>query len=398
MRIVALQTLRPEFQSNVCVLVLHTDEGIVGLGETFMGAEAVEAHLHESVAPLLIGLTDPAPEAVAGLITPYVGFQGGGVETRAAGAVDFALWDLLGKRTGLPVARLLGGPVRERMRTYNTCAGTGYISDTSRQESANWGLAEGELEDLSAFLNEPARLARDLRSEGLTGMKVWPFDPAAETTGGNEVRGADLLPGLRVLDAIRSEVGTDLDLMVELHGLWNRPSAIKVLRAIEEFSPYWAEDPVRPDAVAALAAVRQETSVPIATGETAIGRRAFDELLRTARIDFATCDVQWTGGITEARKITALADAHGVPVAPHDCTGPISLAAATHVTMSQPNAVLQETVRAFLRTWYPRIVTGVPEVIDGHVHLSDRPGLGVELSEELLTSSAVVSRVSGTIS
>src|SRR4051794_6760400 len=134
MRITALETFRPPFQPNLCLLRLTTDDGLTGLGEAFFQAGAVEEYLHSAVASVLVGSTRVAPEDIARLLAPYVGFQGGGVESRANGAVDIALWDLLGKRAGLPVARLLGGPVRPAVRIYNTCAGSGYVGSTSRQE------------------------------------------------------------------------------------------------------------------------------------------------------------------------------------------------------------------------------------------------------------------------
>ena len=138
--IVALETLRPAVQPNLLLLRLHADDGAAGLGEAFFGAAAVEAYLHDTAAPVLLGERHPTPERTARLLAPYVGYQGGGVETRGNGAVDLALWDLLGKRAGLPVVDLLGGPVRDRVRVYNTCAGPGYVRSSSRQVSENWGL------------------------------------------------------------------------------------------------------------------------------------------------------------------------------------------------------------------------------------------------------------------
>lgn len=116
MKIVALETLRPAIQPNLLLLRLHADDGRAGLGEAFFGAAAVEAYLHDTAAPVLLGAANPTPEGVARLLAPYVGYQGGGVETRGNGAVDLALWDLLGRRAGLPVADLLGGAVRDRSR------------------------------------------------------------------------------------------------------------------------------------------------------------------------------------------------------------------------------------------------------------------------------------------
>lgn len=394
MKIVALETLRPAFQPNVLLLRLQADDGLVGLGETFFAAGAVEAYLHENVAPVLLALADPTPEAVAKKLAPYVGFQAGGVETRAAGAVDIALWDLLGRRSGLRVAELLGGPLRERVPIYNTCAGSGYVSISSRQESGNWGIGKGAAyEDLDGFLRRPAELAKELAAEGIPGMKVWPFDAGAEKTGGTDILPEDLERGLAVARAIREAVPA-MNLMIELHGLWNLKSAEKICRALEPLKPYWVEDPIRPDAVDALARLKQSTSVPVATGETVTGRRGFLPLLQRGAVDVVTADVQWTGGLTEARKIAALAETFGIPVAPHDCTGPVTFAACVHLTASQPNGLVQETVRAFLRTWYGELVEGLPEVSGGQVGPSKEPGLGLRLRSGLEGRSDVKRRTS----
>ena len=151
MKVTAVETVRPRAQSNLCFVRVHTDSGLVGLGESFLGAGAAEAYIHESVAPILLGMNDPAPQHVATLLRPYVGYQGGGAEQRGNGAIDIALWDLMGQATGLPLARLIGGPIRDRIPTYNTCAGVRYVSTTTRQNSSNWGLGEeGQYEDLYA--------------------------------------------------------------------------------------------------------------------------------------------------------------------------------------------------------------------------------------------------------
>ena len=123
--------------------------------------------------------------------------------------------------------------------------------------------------------------------------------------------------------------------------------------------------------------------------------RGFFPLLERRAVDIVTADVQWTGGLTEARKIASLADAFGVPIAPHDCTGPVSFAACIHLVSSQPNGLIQETVRAFLRTWYRELVEGLPEIRDGHIAPTREPGLGVRLREGLSGVSRRVSSRSG---
>lgn len=391
--IVELETIRPAFQPNVTVLRVQDADGREGLGEAFFAAGAVEAYLHDHVAPVLLGLADPTPERVASVLTPYVGFQGGGVEMRALGAVDLALWDLLGRRAALPVVDLLGGAVRERVPVYNTCAGPGYVSRSSRQHSSNWGVDGSSLDDLRGFLERPAALARELAAEGLTGMKVWPFDTAAERTGGTTISSADLDRGLAVLQAIR-EAAPAMRLMVELHGLWNLAAATAICRALAPLAPFWVEDPVRPDAVDALGRLRDAVDVPIATGETVVGRRGFLPLLQRGAVDVVTADVQWTGGLSEARRVATLADTFGVPIAPHDCTGPITFAACVHLVVSQRNGLIQETVRGFLRTWYRDLVEGLPAIVDGHVAPTREPGLGVRLVPGLASRTDVTRRVS----
>jgi L-alanine-DL-glutamate epimerase-like enolase superfamily enzyme len=370
---------------------LHTDDGTTGLGEAFYGAGSVEAYVHDSVAPALLALDDVTPERAARVLAPYAGFQGGGAELRGNGAVDVALWDLLGKRTSQPLVRLLGGPVRDTMSIYNTCAGSRYVSESSRQHSDNWGLTSAvsnKYEDLDAFLTRPASLARELLSEGITAMKIWPFDRAAEATLGNKITAAQLAEGVGIVEAIRSEVGFDMEILIELHGLWSRGSAAAICAALTPVRPYWVEDPLRPDAATALAALSREVDVQIATGETCVGRRGFLPLLTQSALHIATVDIGWTGGLTEARKIAALADAYSVPVAPHDCTGPVSLAASVHLVYSCPNGLVQETARAFLRTWYGELADGLPEIIDGTVRCPSTPGHGVTLRPELLADGA----------
>jgi len=394
LRIIGVETLRPAIQPNLLFVQLHTDTGLVGLGEAFFGSRALEAYIHETAAEVLLGVDEPSPEKMAGLLAPYAGYQGSGVETRGNGAIDLGLWDLLGQVASLPLVDLMGGAVRDSIKVYNTCAGPGYVSRTSRQGSANWGLPEAgaltdRYEDLQAFLSRPGQLARELWDEGIRGMKIWPFDAAAEFSGGTDISQSQLESALAIIEAVREEVGFGMDLMIELHGLWNRRGATKILDALTQYKPYWVEDPMRPDAVDALAQLSREADVPIAIGETCVGRRGFLPLLQRGAVDVVTVDIQWTSGLTEARKVATLADAYGVPIAPHDCTGPATLAACVHLVTSQPNGLIQETVRAFIRTWYEELVTGLPIISNGEITPTREPGHGVKLREDILEFSKV---------
>lgn len=387
-RLVAIETVRSRLQSNVLHVLLHDSEGNVGLGETFYGASSVEHYVHETASASLRESRDASPERVARLLSSYVGFSGSGAEVRGNSAIDIALWDLLSRRAGLPLRRLLGGPVVDSIPVYNTCAGNNYVNAESRQRSSNWGLRDarsGRFEDLWRFLNEPGALARDLVDEGYRGMKVWPFDLAAEESNGNQ--SADLRFGLGVLEEIRETVGDAIDIYVELHSLWQPKGAERLLRAIQPFDITWAEDPIRADRTEALASLRAATDVPIATGENVgAGFNAYKPLFDARAIDVAIIDIGWSGGITQALKTASLADHYGIPVAPHDCTGPVSLAVAAHVVTSIPNGMVQEVARAFYHGWYGEMSDGVPLVANGVITPSEAPGHGVSLTEGYLSS------------
>jgi L-alanine-DL-glutamate epimerase-like enolase superfamily enzyme len=386
-----VETIRPAIQPNLLFVRLTTNTGESGLGEAFFGARAVEEYIHETAARTILAMDEVTPEAAAIALRPYLGFQGGSVEVRGNAAIDLALWDLLGKETGTSLAQLLGGPVKRVLRTYNTCAGADYVRTTTRQHSQNWGTGRdaSQWEDLDGFLTTPAELARDLLAEGITGMKVWPFDRAAERTNGTAISTAEMDAALGTVSAIRDAVGDRMDVMIELHGLWQVAPAVSIMRELAAFRPFWVEDPIRPDAVDAYTHLRRRVDVPIAAGETATGRRGFLPLLAAGVLDYATVDVQWSGGVTEARKVASLADAYGVPIAPHDCTGPATLAACAHLAASQPNGLIQETVRAFLRTWYHELVEGLPEIAGDSLTISDAPGHGVRLREGIVGESRV---------
>jgi L-alanine-DL-glutamate epimerase-like enolase superfamily enzyme len=231
MKVTEVETLRLEEFPNVLWVLVHTDEGLTGLGETFFGARAAEAYIHETAAPSLLGTEALHIDRHAKELYGYLGYASSGAETRGNSAIDIALWDLFGKATGQPVYQLLGGPCRERIRTYNTCAGYRYVRESPRQEVSNWGLqkdeSEGPYEDLDAFLHRADELAEDLLSQGIRGMKIWPFDPYAEAADGHYISDADLQEALEPFRKIRSAVGNEMDVMVEFHSLWDLPTAKK---------------------------------------------------------------------------------------------------------------------------------------------------------------------------
>ncbi len=381
MKITALETIRLIEFGNLVWVRIHTDEGLVGLGETFMGAAAVEAYLHESVAPKLLG-TDPLQiEARNASLSNYLGWRSSGVETRGNSAVDIALWDIFGKAIGKPVCEALGGRARDTIRTYNTCAGYKYIRDSGSQSVANWHVGEqgGPYEDLEGFLHRADELAHSLLEQGITGMKIWPFDIAAERSAGWDISPQELSTALEPFRKIRKAVGDKMDIMVEFHSLWSLPMAKKIAERLAEFDTYWHEDPFQLDNVQDLASYAPHSKAWVCASETLAYTHSFREYLETGAAGVVMLDLSWCGGLSEARKIAGMAEAWHTPVAPHDCTGPVVYAASCHFSMHARNALIQESVRAFYSGWYTELVTDLPKTDNGMITVSDTPGLGVEL-------------------
>ncbi|HEX6157755.1 MAG TPA: mandelate racemase/muconate lactonizing enzyme family protein [Burkholderiales bacterium] len=397
MKITRLETLRVAEFPKILWLRLHTDQGLVGLGETSYAASAVETYLHDHVAPKVLGRDPLAVESLARSVQDYLGYRSSGVETRALSALDLALWDLFGKACKQPVYQMLGGASRPAIRTYNTCAGYRYARDTRGQVSANWGLdgrSEGPYEDLDAFLHRADELAHSLLEQGITAMKIWPFDTYAEASDGWHISGPDLEKALEPFRRIRKAVGDKMDIMVEFHSLWRLPAAQKIARALAEFDTYWHEDPIRMDSLELLKQYAPHSKAPICGSEILAGRWSFKDFLETGVAGIVMFDLGWCGGITEARRIAALADAWQLPVAPHDCVGPLVFAASLHFSIWAPNALVQESVRAFYTGWYNELVTHVPQPAKGMLAAPPGPGFGCEILPEVWRRKDATVRVS----
>jgi L-alanine-DL-glutamate epimerase-like enolase superfamily enzyme len=397
MKITALETLRLDAFPNVLWVRLHTDEGLTGLGESFYGAAATEAYLHDQAAPRLLTKDPLAIEARNRDLMPYVGFRSAGAETRGNSAVDIALWDLFGKAAGMPVYQLLGGKSRDAIRIYNTCAGYQYVRSSAEQSLSNWGLGTkaGPYEDLEWFLNDAGTLAQSLLEQGITAMKIWPFDMAAERNQGMHISATELDYAMAPFRKVRAAVGNRIDIMAEFHGLWDLPAAISIARALEEVGTYWNEDAIRAESLANFRAYGLACKTRVCASETLAYKWGFRDYLDTGVAGVVMPDLAWCGGLTEARKIAALAAAWQVPVAPHDCTGPVLLTASTHLSLHLPNALVQETVRAFYTGWYKELVTELPVIENGMISLKPTPGLGLELLPGLEKRRDATRRVSG---
>lgn len=398
-KISEIKTIRSPLQPNVTHVIVTDSDGYSGLGETFYGSSSVEAHIHDVIYPTLQAEQPYAsPGQVAELLQGYVGYSGSGAEVRARSAVDIALWDIAAKRAHKPLSKMLNPLSASSMDTYNTCSGNRYVSAESRQSSSNWGISgdkrpEGDYEDLWAFLHEPARLARELLDAGYRGMKVWPFDLAAEAAKGSTE--ADLRYGMSVLEAIRDEVGMEMDLYLELHSLWRPEAALRMLQELERFSLAWVEDPIRADRAIELARLRDVATMPIACGENlGSGSNGYQLLIDQQAVDVMILDLGWCGGLSEALPLVHQSNGAGLQAAFHDCTGPVSLAVATQVSLASPNVKVQEVARAFWHTWYGQMADGYPTLKGGSILIEDSPGHGAELKTEFLNEDSTNVRVS----
>lgn len=400
MKIAALETIQIGEFPNLLYVRVHADEGLVGLGEAFGGAGAIAAWVHETASRIVLGRDALAREGTWRALHPLVGYSGSGVEMRGRSALDFALWDILGQHTGLPLYQLMGGATRDRIRVYNTCAGYGYVRkiiEPSRLTST-WNVgagpeaAPGPYEDLDAFVNRADELAQSLLEEGITCMKIWPLDALAEGTGGRLLSRAELSRALEPIRKIRDAVGDRMDVMLEMHALWDLPSARVIAGAVDELEPFWYEDPVKLDDLGALREFSESTSVPVAAGENLGTRWSFRDLLERRAAGVVIFDPGYSGGITEGQKIAAMAEAHQRPFATHDCSGPVVFSVDVHLSVSQPNAMIQEFVRAYYSTWYRDLLTELPRVEDGYVYPLQGPGLGTTLQPSVLDRSDVVTR------
>jgi galactonate dehydratase len=350
---------------------IHTDEGLIGLGETYPNAEAEAAIVHTRLAAVLLGRDPSAIDRLWADMFLAVSYSGwAGAEMRAISAVDIALWDLFGKATNQPIYKLLGGASRQSMRIYNTCY------------------------DGLDFNREPARLARELLASNVRAMKIWPFDPIAKETGGNYISAEQLRRAIEPLRLIREEFGDKIEVAIEFHGFWNLPSAIKIARALEPYKPMWLEEMLPQDNLAAYADLARSTNLPLCLSERLLTRWGFRELFENRAASVIMPDIAWCGGITEGKKIATMAETYYLPIAPHNCGGPVLHFATAHFSANVTNFFIMETVRRHYNQEYEGLVTRslVPET-NGEMPLPPGPGLGVELSAAVLAhKDAVVKR------
>jgi galactonate dehydratase len=346
---------------------IHTDSGTYGTGETFPAPDSEKAIVLRDFAPVLLGRDPRDIERIWLDLFTHIQYRGwAGAEMRAISAIDVALWDLLGKSTGLPAYMLLGGQCWDSIPIYNTCYDDGYD-----------------------FNKQSAELAKDLMQAGITAMKIWPFDGIAIRNRGQSITSAEMAEGVEPVRRIREAVGEKMQIMVEFHGFWNLPCAVQIARALEPYNVAWLEEILPQDNIAAYELLARQIKQPLCISERLMTRWGYRELLERQAASIIMPDLAWCGGLTETKKIAAAAHTYYLPVAFHNCAGPITHFASWHLAMATPNLRILESVRRHYSERYIPIVstTGAPN--KGRLEVPPGPGLGVEIKEDFLRSGKV---------
>ena len=377
MKITAIETLQWAAYPRLMTVRVHTDAGLVGLGETCDKIPGAKAALHGTIAPLVLGQDPLDIEGLWRFVMDNIMYNGyAGAETRALSAFEVALWDIMGKRYDAPLCHLLGGKTRDAVPTYNTCIGF------------------GEVQDYHAWHDDAGDLARSLLADGINGMKIWPFDRFSERTFGQRISRADIEAGLLPVRQIRDAVGSEMDIGIECHFRWNRVSMERIALALEPYDVLFLEDvmpPIYPDEIKELA---RKTSIPILGSELLLTRWQLREWLEKHVWQIVMTDPVWNGGIGETRKIAALAETFGVPLVLHNIAGPICHAACMHLGAHIPNLYLVESVRAFYKSYFAELSDFTPTIRDSHLDIPTGPGLGVTLRESALRRADLTRQVS----
>ena len=377
MKITAIETLQWAAYPRLMVVRVHTDTGLIGLGETVDKIPGAKGALHGTIAPLVLGQDPLDIEGLWRFVMDNIMYHGyAGAETRALSALEVALWDIMGKHYNAPLYHLLGGKTRDRVPTYNTCIGFEQIQDYAR-----WHQDAGAL-------------AQSLLDDSIRAMKIWPFDRFSERSLGHYISLDEVEQGLAPVRQIREAVGNGMEIGIECHFRWSRASMERIARALEPYDILFLEDvmpAVHPEEVKALA---QSTTIPIIGSELLMTRWQLRDWLVKGVSQIVMTDPVWNGGIAETCKIASMAEAFGVPLVLHNVAGPICHAACMHLGAHIPNLFFVESVRAFYKTYFPVLSNLAPVVEDGHLAIPQAPGLGVSLNPDVLERDDLVRMVS----
>ena len=361
MKITDIKTLVVNAQLRNWVFVkVETDvAGLVGWGEASLEWKTRSvAGAVEDLKPFILGEDPTRIEHIYQKLYRQPFFRPGVIGQSAISGIEQACWDIAGKSLGVPVYKLLGGAVRDKVRMYTHLGG-------------------GEVKAVyTSFDAGPViELAHEVVARGYTAVKV-VFVPFSEPLMG--------LPSVRqfagVMAKLRDAVGESIDIMVDFHGRTYPAVAIQYINAIAEYHPFFCEEPVPPENIAALLEVRQAVRVAIATGERLITRHQFTEILEKRAAHVLQPDLCHCGGLLEAKKIASMAESYYVGIAPHNPLGPVANAAALHFALSTPNFLIQEDMLADV-PWRWEVVESHLRTESGYWLSTGAPGLGIEVNE-----------------
>ena len=343
---------------NWLILRLTTDEGIEGIGEASMLSHdpMVATLLHEWTEAYLVG-KNPLHHEVhwTRMYQDNLG-RGGRLFSTALSGIDIALWDLRGKALGVPVYELLGGPYTDRIRVY----ANGWYT--------NPGLPEQNAEE-----------ALRVVEMGYTAMKFDPFGHHNYTTiSPQEAQLAE-----DRVAAVREAVGPNVEILVEVHAKFNVYTAIHLGKRLEQYRPFWFEEPVSQENVSEMKQVRDNVNIPIATGERLYTKFPFFELVKNEAVDILQPDMCNAGGITELKKIAAIAEPQHIMMAPHNTNAAVGAVASFHLDAAMPNFLIQEYHAEFYEPHYFEVFDGLPRQKNGYVELPKGAGLGLTFNEEV---------------
>lgn len=345
---------------------LHTDTGLIGIGESYPTQEAQVGALKE-LAPYVLGKDPTRIERLWQDLFYRISYQPwGGAEFRMLTAINIAQWDLLGKASGLPVYKLLGGKAQEKLLVYNTMNGWPI-----------YGMREHD---------HPEKIADFLLKRGIKAIKLYPYDRgpvnAFARHGGTFITQAELKQSLDPIQRIRKSAGDDMEIGLDLSSKWNLPCSLQIARSLEPYGIMYLEDPMLPDNLEAYATLARETSIPVCISERLATRFRFREMFEARAVDVVMYDVTWCGGISEAKKISDLADTYKIPTSPHTGGGPVLWYASIHTATALTNFYIMESVFHLYNDLYPHFLNNVPVPVDGYVSAPESPGLGLEPRDE----------------
>ena len=342
---------------NLTYLIIETDEGITGIGEArILGKTHTVTEFLKDVERHFIGQDPFDIEDLYRRFTLLDFGKPGEVVYTGLALVELAFWDIMGKYTNLPVYKLLGGKVKDKIPAY----------------ANGWYTVERDP-------NQFAEAAQRVVDKGYIGMKFDPFG-----NGDLELTRKEFHKSMDLIDAVASVAGSKAQIMLELHGRFSPHQAREIANYVEKYEPAWLEEPPSPGDLPALKSVRQHTRLPIASGERLYGAPEFRELWATESIDVIQPDITQTGGILEAKKISSNAENYSIMVAPHNVGGIISTKASVSLVFTLRNGKIVEHFNDFADPYVKKAGTNYPEVIDGYFSLPEGPGWGVELDEDFI--------------